>query len=58
MRIPGDTVFAVGALAIGWFMFGLLTGKSFRSGGGFVDAGRLHARDHPEEREPELVGKE
>jgi nitric oxide reductase subunit B len=31
IRIPGDTVFAIGALAIGWFMFGLLTGRS--SGG-------------------------
>ncbi|HET6952131.1 MAG TPA: nitric-oxide reductase large subunit [Acidimicrobiales bacterium] len=30
MRIPGDTVFAIGALAIGWFMFGLLTGRSVK----------------------------
>lgn len=53
MRIPGDTVFAVGALAIGWFMFGPLTGRSFRSGAGIVEAGRLEAV--PEERADELV---
>ena len=30
MRIPGDTVFAIGAPAIGWFMLGLLTGRSIK----------------------------
>jgi nitric oxide reductase subunit B len=28
MRVPGDTLFAFGALALGWFMLGLLTGRS------------------------------
>src|SRR5579883_1315425 len=28
MRVPGDTLFAVGAVALGWFMLGLLTGRS------------------------------
>jgi nitric oxide reductase subunit B len=28
MRVPGDTLFALGALALGWFMLGLLTGRS------------------------------
>jgi nitric oxide reductase subunit B len=28
LRVPGDTLFAVGALALGWFMLGLLTGHS------------------------------
>jgi nitric oxide reductase subunit B len=29
MRAIGDTVFAVGALTLGWFIFGLITGHSF-----------------------------
>jgi nitric oxide reductase subunit B len=29
LRIPGDTVFAIGVLAMGWFKLGLLTGHSF-----------------------------
>ncbi|HEY3930283.1 MAG TPA: nitric-oxide reductase large subunit [Candidatus Koribacter sp.] len=29
MRIPGDTIFAVGALFLGWFVLGLLTGHSY-----------------------------
>ena len=29
MRIPGDTLFAVGALFLGWFVLGLLTGHSY-----------------------------
>jgi nitric oxide reductase subunit B len=28
MRVPGDTLFALGALVLGWFMLGLLTGRS------------------------------
>jgi len=42
MRIPGDTIFAIGALAIGWFMFGLLTGRSYKDEEhGLVEAGEL-----------------
>jgi nitric oxide reductase subunit B len=33
MRIPGDTIFAVGALFLGWFVLGLLTGHSYDSRG-------------------------
>jgi nitric oxide reductase subunit B len=28
MRVPGDTVFAIGALILGWFVLGLYTGWS------------------------------
>jgi nitric oxide reductase subunit B len=34
LRVPGDTIFAVGALAIGWFMVGLLTRRSHGDGDG------------------------
>jgi nitric oxide reductase subunit B len=34
LRIPGDTIFAVGVLAMGWFKLGLLTGHSFKKEGG------------------------
>ncbi len=30
LRVPGDTLFAVGVLAMGWFKLGLLTGHSFK----------------------------
>jgi nitric oxide reductase subunit B len=30
LRIPGDTIFAIGVLAMGWFKLGLLTGHSFQ----------------------------
>ena len=29
MRMFGDTLFAVGALVLGWFVLGLVTGHSF-----------------------------
>jgi nitric oxide reductase subunit B len=54
MRIPGDTTFAIGALAIGWFMWGLLTGRSYRDDGpGSVEPGEL--RPVTQDREPEHV---
>ena len=34
MRVVGDTIFAVGALALGWFVLGLKTGWSLESGSG------------------------
>lgn len=53
MRIPGDTIFAIGALAIGWFMLGLLTGRAYlRDSRQTVQAGSLHATDEPEDKEP------
>ncbi len=30
LRVPGDTIFAIGVLAMGWFMLGILTGRSFK----------------------------
>ena len=29
MRVPGDSLFALGALVLGWFVLGLLTGHSY-----------------------------
>jgi nitric oxide reductase subunit B len=29
MRVPGDSLFALGALILGWFVLGLVTGHSF-----------------------------
>lgn len=39
LRTPGDIVFAVGAVSIGVFMVGLLTGWSLKKGGEEVEAG-------------------
>jgi nitric oxide reductase subunit B len=55
MRIPGDTIFALGALSIGWFMFGLLTGRSFRRNGAPLEPGTTATTDEPG-RGPNLVG--
>ena len=42
LRVPGDTLFAFGVLAMGWFKLGLLTGHSFKKeDGGVVEAGTL-----------------
>jgi nitric oxide reductase subunit B len=43
MRIPGDTIFAVGALFLGWFVLGLLTGHSYDPRG-VVAAGETRVR--------------
>lgn len=29
MRVPGDSLFAIGALVLAWFVIGLVTGHSF-----------------------------
>ena len=39
MRVPGDIIFGIGALAIGVFMVGLLTGWSLKGDEGEVEAG-------------------
>jgi nitric oxide reductase subunit B len=43
MRIPGDTLFAIGALVLGWFVLGLRTGWSLErragTGGPGIDGG-------------------
>ena len=50
LRTPGDTVFAIGALAIGVFMVGLLTGWSIKKSGPEVESGSPMASqdDEPE----------
>ncbi|MDO5498621.1 MAG: nitric-oxide reductase large subunit [Propionibacteriaceae bacterium] len=46
LRTPGDVIFAVGALAIGVFMIGLLTGWSTKKDGVEVEPGTpLHPED-------------
>jgi nitric oxide reductase subunit B len=40
LRVPGDTLFALGVLAMGWFKLGLLTGHSFKPDGSTVLAGQ------------------
>ncbi len=43
LRIPGDTLFGIGVLALGWFMIGLLTGHSFEKEGKKITAGEIVA---------------
>ncbi|HYG67817.1 MAG TPA: cbb3-type cytochrome c oxidase subunit I, partial [Anaeromyxobacteraceae bacterium] len=39
LRVPGDTLFAIGALVLGWFVLGLQTGWSFEKTGRHVEEG-------------------
>ena len=32
MRVPGDVLFAIGALLFAWFILGLITGHSYEKG--------------------------
>jgi nitric oxide reductase subunit B len=41
LRVPGDTLFALGILAMGWFKLGLLTGHPFVKEAPNVPAGQL-----------------
>ena len=43
LRVPGDTLFALGVLAMGWFKLGLLTGHSFKKDSPEREPGRLTA---------------
>jgi nitric oxide reductase subunit B len=52
MRMIGDSVFALGALALGGFVLGLVTGHSYEKRG-YVAEGEWQVR--PEEREEEVV---
>jgi nitric oxide reductase subunit B len=47
LRVPGDTLFALGVLAIGWFKLGLLTGHSFVKKAPEAPAGQLTAGCEP-----------
>jgi nitric oxide reductase subunit B len=48
LRMIGDTIFAIGALALGWFVLGLVTGHSYKERGQ-VGEGEWEVRE-------ELVG--
>jgi nitric oxide reductase subunit B len=50
LRMIGDTLFAFGALVLGWFVLGLVTGHSFDQSA-TLDEGEHTTR----EPEPELV---
>jgi nitric oxide reductase subunit B len=45
LRVPGDTIFAIGALILGWFVLGLATGWSLERRGGRVEEGSTEV--HP-----------
>jgi nitric oxide reductase subunit B len=49
MRMFGDTIFAFGALVLGWFVLGLITGHSFDRGARVLEEGEYTPH------EPELV---
>ena len=51
MRMFGDSIFAFGALVLGWFVLGLVTGHSFAKTGK-VDEGEWRVKG---DQEPELV---
>ena len=47
MRMIGDTIFAIGALVLGWFVLGLLTGHSYDKRG-YVAEGEWEVRPQEE----------
>jgi nitric oxide reductase subunit B len=49
MRMFGDTLFAFGAIVLGWFVLGLITGHSFEPGSKVIEEGQYTAH------EPELA---
>ncbi len=51
LRMIGDSIFAIGAVVLGWFVLGLVTGHSYDSKG-FVSEGEWTVRD---EKQPELT---
>ncbi|HET9595574.1 MAG TPA: nitric-oxide reductase large subunit [Anaeromyxobacteraceae bacterium] len=52
MRVPGDTIFAIGALVLGWFVLGLATGWSLEKHGA-VAPGSTQVREGPGDTAPE-----
>ena len=50
LRVPGDTIFAIGALVLGWFVLGLATGWSLEKGRR-VEEGTTEERDGAEPAE-------
>ena len=61
MRVPGDTIFFLGAVALVWFILGLKTGHSFsKIDDGFdppeIDnMGSIDSSSHGEQRDSALV---
>jgi nitric oxide reductase subunit B len=61
MRVPGDTIFFLGAVALVWFILGLKTGHSFsKIDDGFDppeidDMGSIDSSSHEEQRDSALV---
>jgi nitric oxide reductase subunit B len=53
LRVPGDTLFAIGALVLGWFVLGLQTGWSLKTGGSRVVAGSTEIMPGAIEPEPD-----
>jgi nitric oxide reductase subunit B len=54
LRVPGDTVFAAGAVALAVFVAGLKTGQSFKNHkapDGVDDSAASTSPDHKQERE-------
>ncbi len=47
MRMIGDSIFALGALVLGWFVLGLVTGHSYDDRG-FVNEGQWEVREEEE----------
>ena len=56
LRVPGDTLFGIGALAIGVFMVGLLTGHSVKDHGPVFRPGSLEAQPGANSDSDELAG--
>jgi nitric oxide reductase subunit B len=48
MRMIGDSIFALGALTLGWFVLGLVTGHSYEKQG-YVAEGEWRVREEEEE---------
>jgi nitric oxide reductase subunit B len=46
LRMIGDTIFAIGALVLGWFVLGLVTGQSYAKHG-YVQEGHYDVKEEP-----------
>jgi thiosulfate reductase cytochrome b subunit len=51
----GDTLFAFGAMVLGWFVLGLVTGHSFDRGSPVLEEGEYTPRVREKVKEEELV---
>jgi len=54
-RIPGDSLFAVGALVLAWFVLGLVTGHSFDKSAKVLEGESFQRPRVQFEEEKELV---